>query len=287
VQRWNWNYTCAPASALYYQHPASCWTLAYDIPVDAGGTTVDPDLEPAYLDEVSLGYERLVRSDLALGANFVWRWQDTQIDWYDPAATGLYQITNVPKNADVGDRKWSEYQALSLSFEKRLGPDGLQFLASYTYALKNDAWGVTWRDIGQFTFSNPELVDPLRYGRTHGPHRVKMFGSYRMPWRTVIGTSASWYSGNVYTATEPGLYGSLFIEERGSSDVGANWEADLYVEQPFALGPVEMAVYANVFNAFDNQQVTGRVGNSALATFRDPAGWQSPRRFELGFKVDF
>lgn len=287
MQRWNWNYTCAPGGAAYYQHPDTCWTLQYDVPLKAGGTTIDPGLDPAYLDELSLGYQRLLRSDFAVSADFVWRWQDTQIDWYDPTASGLNVITNVPKKEDVGDKKWSEYQALSLSLEKRLGADRLQFLASYTYALKNDAWGVTWRDIGQFTFSNPELVDPLRYGRTHGPHRVKMFGSYTMPWRTVVGMNASWYSGNVYTATKPGVYGAVFIEERGSSEVGANWEADLYLEQPFAVGPVGMAVYANVFNAFDNQQVTGRAANSALATFRDPTSWQSPRRFELGFKIDF
>ncbi len=146
---------------------------------------------------------------------------------------------------------------------------------------------MTWRDIGQFTFSNPELVDPLRYGRTHGPHRVKMFGSYTMPWRTVVGMNASWYSGNVYTATKAGVYGAVFIEERGASEVGANWEADLYLEQPFTVGPLGMAVYANVFNAFDNQQVTSRASNSALATFRDPTSWQSPRRFEVGFKLDF
>ncbi|MGA7615170.1 MAG: hypothetical protein WBX15_08310, partial [Thermoanaerobaculia bacterium] len=287
VQRWEWNYTCSPASAAYYDHPDSCWNLMYDIPVNAGGATIDPNLKPAYLDEISVGYDRLLRGDLALRANFVWNWQDNQIDWYDPTGSGVYQITNVPKKSDVGNKKWSEYQAVTLALEKRFGPDGLQFLASYTYALKNDSWGVTWRDIGQYTFSNPELVDPQRYGRTQSPHRVKLFGSYKMPWRTVVGLNATWSSGNLYTATAPGDWGSVFIERRGSSKVGSNWGADLYVEQPFKMGPLTLAGYVNAFNVFNNQQVTARVSNSALATFRSPAAWQSPRRFEVGFRLAF
>jgi len=287
VQQWNWNYACDPAAAEYYEHPDSCWTLAYDIPRWGGSTTVDPNLKPAHLDEFTLGYNKRISNQMALGVDFVWRWQDSQIDWYDPDFTGYNEITNVPKEEDVGSLKWSEYQALSLFLNKRFGMDGFQFLASYTYAFKNDAWGVTWRDIGQFTFSNPELVDPLRYGRTHSPQRFKFNGSYTMPWHTVVGLGAYWYSGNLYTATTAGVYGSVFIEQRGSSKVGSNWEADLYVEQPFTIGPVRAGVYANVFNMFNNQQVTERVSNSDLATFRDPIAWQDPRRFELGLKIEF
>ncbi len=285
VQQWTWNYTCDPAAASYYEQPDECWSLVYDIPRWGGSTTIDPQLHPAHLDEITLGYDKRLTDQMAASLNFVWRWQDDQIDWYDPDFTGMNEITNVPKKADVGNKKWSEYQALSLSLQKRFSKDGLQFLASYTYAFKNNAWGTTWRDIGQFTFSNPELVDPLRYGRTASPQRFKFYGSYIMPWRTVVGIGAYWYSGNLYTATTAGDYGSVFIEQRGSSSVGSNWEADLYVEQPFTLGNVEVGIYANIFNAFNNQQVTGRVANSDLTTFRDSVSWQDPRRVELGLKI--
>jgi hypothetical protein len=287
VQRWDWNYTCDPASAAYYAHPDACWSMLYDVPVDAGGTTIEPALNPSHLDEITLGYARRIGSQLGFAADFVWRWQDDQIDWYDPTASGIAHITNVPTDEVSGVDKWSEYQALSLSLQKRLGPDGFQFLASYTYAMKNDAWGVTWRDIGQYTFSNPESLDPLRYGRTHSPHRVKFFGSYALPWRTIVGLSTFWYSGNLYTATRPGTYGAVFIEERGSSKVGNNWEADLYLEQPFSVGPFQLSIYGNAFNLFDNQQVTARNGSSTLETFRDPMAWQAPRRVEFGVKFEF
>jgi hypothetical protein len=286
-QRWDWNYTCDPASALYYQHPDTCWSLIYDIPRYAGGTTLDPDIKPARMDEITAGYDMRLSDQMAASLDFVWRWMDEQIDWYDPTASGYTVITNVPKEEDVGDLKWSEYQAVAISLAKRMGQDRLQFIANYTYSFQNDAWGTTWRDLGYYTFSNPELVDPLRYGRTHSPHLLKFNGSYTLPWNMVLGLSAFWGSGNLYTATAPGTYGQVYIEQRGSSEVGDNWEANVYIEQPFKLGPVRVAVYGNVFNIFDNQQVTARAANSALATFRQPVGWQSPRSYQLGFKIEY
>ncbi len=287
VQRWDWNYACDPAAAAYYQHPDACWTLLYDIPRYAGGTTIDPNLSPPYMTEVSLGYDRRLTNELAASIGFLWRWQDDQIDWYDPTASGYILITNVPKESDVGNLKWSEYQAVSVGLLKRYGKDRIQFIANYTYAFKNDAWGVTWRDLGFYTFSNPELVDPQRYGRTHSPHQFKFNGSYSMPWNTVVGLSAYWDSGTLYTATTAGTYGAVFTEKRGASRVGNNWEANLYVEQPFKLGPLAVSVYAQVFDLFNNQQVTGRASNSDLATFGQPVAWQSPRRVQLGFKLSY
>ena len=287
TQRWDWNYTCDPAAALYYEHPDTCWTLIYDIPRYGGGTTLDSNLKPAHMDEVTLGYDKRITDQMAASLGFVWRWMDTQIDWYDPTASGYYLITNVPKKADVGNLKWSEYQAVALSLIKRFAQDRLQFVANYTYVIKNDAWGLTWRDLGYFTFTNPELVNPNYYGSTESPHHVKFNGSYVLPWGTIVGASAYWDSGNLYTATKAGTYGQVFIEKRGSSKVGSNWEADLYVEQPFKLGPVGVSLYANVFNIFNNQQVAARASNSELATFRDPTAWQSPRAFQLGLKIQY
>jgi hypothetical protein len=287
TQRWDWNYTCDPSTAAYYQFPDTCWSLIYDVPRYAGGTTLDPNLKPAYMDEFTAGYDRRITDQMAASVTFVWRWMNSQIDWYDPNATGYYVITNVPKKSDVGNLKWSDYQAVSLSLTKRFARDRLQFIADYTYSFKDDAWGVTWRDLGFFTFTNPELVDRRRYGRTFSPQYFKFNGSYILPWGAVVGLSAFWNSGNLYTATTAGTYGQVFIEKRGSSKVGNNWEADLYAEQPFKIGPVTMALYANVFNIFNNQQVVARQSNSGLATFRQPTAWQSPRAVQLGFKLQY
>ena len=287
TQRWDWNYTCDPTTAPYYQFPDNCWTLVYDVPRYGGGTTLDPDLEPARVDEFTVGYDKRINDQMAASLSYVWRWQDTQIDWYDPTASGRYVITNVPKASDVGNLKWSEYQAVALSLSKRFAQDRLQFLASYTYVIKNDAWGLTWRDLGFFTFTNPELVNRNYYGSTQSPHHVKFNGSYVLPWGTIVGASAYWDSGNVYTATQAGTYGQVFIEKRGSSSVGNNWESDLYLEQPFKIGPMALSLYANVFNVFNNQQPVARASNSLLATFEQPTAWQSPRSVQLGFKIQY
>ena len=239
------------------------------------------------MDEVTAGYDRRINAQMAASISLVWRRQDTQIDWYDPTASGRYVITNVPKKSDVGNLPWSEYQAVALGLTKRFAQDRLQFVANYTYVIKDDAWGTDWRDLGFFTFTNPELVNRNYYGRTESPHHVKFNGSYALPWGTIVGVSAYWDSGYLYTATQAGTYGQVFIEQRGSSTVGSNWESDLYVEQPLKLGRFGVSLYANVFNMFNNQQVIARASNSGLATFRQPVGWQSPRAAQLGFKISY
>jgi hypothetical protein len=82
-------------------------------------------------------------------------------------------------------------------------------------------------------------------------------------------------------------YTTYFVGDRGSQEVGDNWEADLYIEQPFKIGPLDLSIYANVFNAFNNQQPTARLNNVDYDTYGEPSAWQSPRRVQLGIKIEY
>jgi len=288
--RYAWNGSCAVDGRDIWTYGPECWTVQFSFPYGSAAT-LDPDLEPAYVDELSLGFEKRLSDQFAGGVTFVWREQDQAIDWYDPEYTGYYYITNVPDQArkDGYDlpNKIMEYQAVTVELRKRFGPDGFQFLTNYTYAFKDDAWSTEYRSVGAWIFTAPEAMDKLWYGRSNSKQFFKVAGSYTFPWKTVVGINAYWDEGAVYTPYRPGTYGNIPEAERGSLEVGSFWESDLYVEQPVKVGPVQLALYLNVFNAFNNQKVTGRGGNSTLSTFKLPTAWQNPRSVQVGFKIEY
>lgn len=289
--RYFWNDSCAVDGRDIWTYGAECWDQAFSFPFGSSAE-LDPSLDPAYVDELTLGYEKRLSDQFAGGVTFIYREQDQAIDWYDPGYTGYYYITNVPDQArkdgyDVPN-KIMEYQALSFELRKRFGPDGFQFLANYTYAIKDNAWSANWRSVGAFVFTTPESMDKNWYGRTNSKQYFKIAGSYTFPFKTVVGINAYWDEGNLYTKQTYGDIGNIPLEKRGGSKVGSNWESDFYVEQPVKIGPVEVALYLNIFNAFNNQQVTGRGSVIDVpSSYTLPNAWQNPRQVQVGFKIEY
>ena len=163
-------------------------------------------------------------------------------------------------------------------------------MTNYTYTFKQNTWNSGWwRDIGGWTFSDPDDMNDLWYGRSESPHLFKFFGSYVCPWNMVVGINFTYTSGNVGTPYGPGnARGSTPLQQRGSYEFGSrNW-TDLYIEQPFTFGGrFTVALYANIFRLFDQQLVINRQMNSSASSFEDPTSWQSPRAYQLGFKFEF
>ncbi|MCX7894819.1 MAG: TonB-dependent receptor [Thermoanaerobaculum sp.] len=296
-ERWDWTGTCTVDGRNIWTYPDTCWRLAWRIPVGESGYRIDPGLDPVYTDEFTVGYEKLLSPQMAASVTYVWREQPKGIEDLDPEYDGEYLWGNAPlKRVRVADgrvfttdAKWKEYQALEFGLRKRFGPDGFQFIANYTYVLRSRSWAQA-RGFSQNSGygDQPDAFDPLWYGRPETPHEVKFAGSWTAPWKTIFGITAFWSSGNVYTATRPGSYGTVPLERYGSSRVGNNWEADLHIEHPVTIGPVKVALYFDLFNAFNNQQPTARGGNSAAtATFRKPTTWQAPRQVQVGFKLEY
>ncbi len=294
---WAWNGSCTVDGRDIWTYPDSCWGLQWQIPIGESGYGIDPGLDPVYTDEFTLGFEKRLSQQMAAGVTYVWREQPKGIEDLDPEFDGAYLWANAPlKRVEVADgrvfttnAKWKEYQALEFSLRKRFGPDGFQFIANYTYVLRSRAWAQA-RGFSQFSGygDQPDAFDPLWYGKPESPHEVKFNGSWTAPWKTIFGISAFWSSGNVYTWTEPGDFGTVPLVRAGSKRVGNNWEADFHVEHPLNVGPVKLAFYFDLFNAFNNQQPTARGGNSASsATFKKPTGWQAPRQVQIGFKVEY
>jgi hypothetical protein len=293
--RFSWNNSCAVDGRDVWTYDPSCWSLATSYEIGSSAE-LDPNLEPGYVDEISLGFEKRISNQWAGSINFIWREQPTDIDWYDPTWSGYYLITNVPEKAiedypDAGlPNKISEYQAATIEVRKRLGPEGIQAFASYTYAFKDKAWGTDWRNVSAWIFWAPERVDKLWYGDNGDRQFFKVGGSYTMPWKTTVGINGWWQSGAAYTpyTYQGATVTSIPLAERGSYDVGSSWESDLYIEQAVRLGPVNLAGYVTFFNVFNNQYPTTRGANADVpASFMLPTAWQSPRSYQFGVKLEF
>jgi len=293
--RFNWNATCTPDGRDVWTYNPSCWTMAYTFPW-GGAAELDPNVKAAYVDEATIGFDKRLSDQYAGSINLVWREQKKDVDFYDPSGYGYYVVTNTPAAAirdfpEAGlPNKIMQYQALTFELRKRLGPDGFQFMANYTYYIKNKAWENSWRGVWAGSFTSPEAINKWWYGDLTSKHAFKFGGSYTFPWKTVVGINGWWGSGAVYTpyTYEGASFTSIPLAERGSLKVGREWESDLYAEQSFKVGPVSIAPYITFFNVFNNQQPTARGGNADVtASFKKPTAWQAPRSYQIGIKIEY
>ncbi len=287
-QWWRWNNTCpVVAGTNPWGYADSCWALQYDINLGASAT-MDPDLKPGYTDEFTIGYDKLLSTMFAAGGSYVWRESPYVIDAYDPDETGVPVLCNFPDDcgSDIGD-KYMEYQAIEAHLKKRFGPDGFQFMLAYTYVLKSDSWLADYRNAVPGTVGTWAANDNLWYGKMESPHEFKVNGSYTMPWKTVVGVTAFWNSGGVYTPQHVDSGYTVPDGRRGSKTAPSQWEADLHVEQPVQLGPVNIAAYFDLFNAFNRQGVTTVNSTTTSANYQKPTAWQVPRRFQIGFRIEY
>jgi hypothetical protein len=89
------------------------------------------------------------------------------------------------------------------------------------------------------------------------PHRFRLDGYWTTPWRLAIGLQAFVESGAPYNRLGylNGIVGPVvYLEPRGSAGrLPTQWEANLQLAYPMAVGPVTVTLQGYVFNAFNNQ----------------------------------
>ncbi len=297
--RYNWS--VAANDYTFFQHY-----------VQGASYVTRADLKSPYMDEATLGYEGKLSSDLAWGSSAVWRRWEKGIEDDDgqvfpgvdnPPDDGNYHYMNLGKTR--------EYKALELYLKKTLSAGKLQFLTSYTYSKVESYWDDS--DVADFYADNPYSYyhywgEPT-YDRTHV---FKFNGSYLLPWGFAVGSNFLLSSGAPYTVTadvetSDGRYyaGSYYVSRHGAERAPSYYRLDLRIEKSFHVGPLTLAVYADIFNVTDNQQVfaiDGSLGTIHLAgdapgaayTVVDPNPsygqaneWQFPRSYFFGFKVEF
>jgi len=263
----------------------------------ADGVLIAPDLEPTYSDTLIVGFEREILRRTSLELSYV---DKATRDIFEGTCKGNYPAPS--PDADCSgfiianlEEARRDYSAWILNFESRT-VDRLHVLASYT---NSDAKGSI--DNGSITSSDFDLypyhfVNRYGYLKYHRKHRVKTSGFVFLPLDFGLGFSGVWGSPFVWTPrqpgplVDPGVWGQIFLEPRGSRE-GDEWtQLDVQATKAFNLGRVRLQLIGAVLNLFDSENATAvceRETGCGDFEMGDPTEWQIPRRYELGLRVEF
>ncbi|HEX8494198.1 MAG TPA: TonB-dependent receptor [Pyrinomonadaceae bacterium] len=210
-------------------------------------TPIDPDLRPQTVNEATAGFEYEIVNDLAIGVRGIYRHQGTVIEdgSFDDGHT--YFIFNPGESlterlACAGDpatdrlpqcfgRGRRYYRAVEFTATKRF-TNNYQFIASYVFSsLIGNYEGLFRNDNGQSDPNITSLFDlqsllANTYGRLPNdrPHQFKLDGSYRTPFKLLVGASFRAQSGIPFNALTPHeVYGNNegFGVPRGTAVVPA------------------------------------------------------------------
>jgi outer membrane receptor protein involved in Fe transport len=186
----------------------------------ATSTPIDPDLKPQTVNEATAGFEYEIKQDLALGVRGIYRAQGSVIedgsfddgDHYFLFNPGESQTDRLAEQV-IGQRFGRArryYRALEFTATKRF-TNNYQFIASYVFSsLIGNYEGLFRNDNGQSDPNITSLFDLVSllansYGRLPNdrPHQFKFDGSYRTPFKLLIGGSFRAQSGIPFNALTP------------------------------------------------------------------------------------
>jgi outer membrane receptor protein involved in Fe transport len=207
----------------------------------ATSTPIDPDLKPQTVNEATAGFEYEIKQDLALGVRGIYRAQGSVIEdgsFDDGHSYFLFNpgesLTDRLAEQTIGTRFGRArryYRALEFTATKRF-TNNYQFIASYVFSsLIGNYEGLFRNDNGQSDPNITSLFDLVSllansYGRLPNdrPHQFKFDGSYRTPFKLLIGGSFRAQSGIPFNALTPHeVYGNNegFGVPRGTAIVPA------------------------------------------------------------------
>jgi hypothetical protein len=288
------------------------WLLLPDNIVGGLPSQVDPNLEAMYTETFSLAYEREVAARSSVTVTYVQKdthdiFEDTcDGNWPTPTEGGscdYYIMANLPELK-------RDYEGLVLEYSTRTF-DWMTLNASYTWS----------KSKGSQEYDQNQGVDfdfyPAHYDNTYGyltDQRLSRFklngfftikgdwtigfdGFYSSPftWQPTAnaGNSGEEYNGQIIPEIP---YGTYFVEPRGSREANSNYQLDLQLSKGFMVGTaVRLVLIGSVFNAFSSEEITAVCQSIDGCTDTDgssvgtggPTNWQTPRRYELGFRVEF
>jgi hypothetical protein len=269
-------------------------------------TEVDPNLEPTYADEYAISYERAVGRRTSVEIGYISKktrdiLEDTcRGNFFDgpseDADCGNFLIFNYPER---------DYEGLTVKFESRTY-SWMTLLASYTYskaqgnADTRHYFNSDW-DVYPWDWTN-------MYGYTmqHRPNRVKLNGFFNVKGDWTFGFDFFWadkFRYNTYTDesispdTPPGT--TWLLEPRGTREGNTYYNLDLQISKGFTLGGVRLVLIGSVINAtsvekpIDASYVCEDVNGCFSSEVDDlvdlgvALDWSDPRRYEVGFRVEF
>jgi outer membrane receptor protein involved in Fe transport len=272
-------------------------------------TPIDPGIKPQTVNEWTGGIEYEAVKDLALGARYIYRNQAQVIEdgSFDDGTT--YFLFNpgrrVGTDITTEDKACNDptigcfgharryYRALELTATKRF-TNNYQFIASYVHSsLIGNYEGLFRNDNGQSDPNITSLFDLVSllnglYGRLPNdrPHQFKLDGSYRTPWKLLVGASFRAQSGIPFNSLIPHpVYGNNegfgrinpgdvprgtaivptvdasqpgfpnVVDSIGSNRTPTTYNLDLNAYYPVKLGEQrELRFQVDWFNVFNSQR---------------------------------
>ncbi len=251
---------------------------------------IDPNLKPYESEEISLGVQHQLSSQMSIGLRYVHKELVRAIEDVGildaEAEAQIFFIAN-PGEGIAGNilgpdfpslpKPVREYDGIEIDFRKRMS-NSWAFHATYLYSKLygnyaglassdeiSDVTGIarTAPNVERYFDSLISSYDPqgnLVFGRlsTDRPHQFKAQLIYETPWGTTVGANQFIGSGTPISTEYDGPAGNPFFPF-GRGDLGRTptlTQTDLYLAHPFTLGDrYEIELSVNVLNLFDEDTV--------------------------------
>jgi len=294
--------------------PAGAYVTADIGNLGSTHTPIDPGLKPQDVREGTAGFEFETAGGVTLGMRGIYRNQGQVIEdgsfddgnsyfLFNPGRRGNGETTedsactgtNGSPTAQCFGHARRYYRALEFTATKRF-TNNYQFIASYVYSsLIGNYEGLFRNDNGQSDPNITSLFDLVSllngmYGRLPNdrPHQFKLDGSYRTPWKLLIGASFRAQSGIPFNALIPHpVYGNNegfcvgpplnichprgtaivptvsasqpgfpnVVDSIGSNRTPTTFNLDMNAYYPIKFGEKrELRFQADWFNVFNNQR---------------------------------
>ncbi len=298
------------------------WDFDYQTEPGENLTQIDPNLDPDYTDEFTLGYEREISDNWSAGISYTRKLSRNCLDTYRViVAEDGTVLWNGPGSEDLGvnvipadpsqsydyytniDGNNRDYWGVELYSTAKIR--NFTFMGSYTLS---EAKGTTFDSPGRNAsgvwysspyYGTPDLSENLYgYSIYHVKHFIKLNATYQFNWGTVVGLSGFWRSGYHYSKLDfapllgypsnrdpNGRY--LIIGERGEYELPSYYNIDLSIQQDFNLGKFGMiTLIADIFNITNNEGVLGHV-EANTSNFGQPNSYSAPMRWSLSLLYKF
>ena len=290
------------------------WVLTPNNIIGGLPSQIDPNLKAMYTETFSLAYEREVGRRASVTLTYIDKktkdiFEDTCDGNVGPdgpnadASCDYYIMANLPELS-------RDYSGFVVEYSTRTF-DWMTLNASYTYSDSKGSQEYNQNQGIDFDFYPAHYENRYGYLADQRQSRFKLNGFFTIKGDWTIGfdgfysTPFTWepqansgnsgedYNGQIIPDIP---YGTYFVEPRGSREANSNYQLDLQLSKGFTVGSaVRLVLIGSVFNTFSSEEVTTvcQSINGCTDTAGEhadtggPTNWQTPRRYELGFRVEF
>lgn len=250
-----------------------------------GGIAIDPNIAPTHSDELVIGFDFELKTDLIMGARAIYRRTENVIEDISLAVDASQRaslLTNpggtFAAHPETGESLLEpqhfpepirEYRAAELTLDRRLR-DSWQLHGSYVYSENRGNYaGLFFPQLGQVSHLTSEFQTSGSLEGAEGPlpndrpHQLKLYGSYHLPLGLIVGFNGAYLSGrpvNRIGVEDVFLAPTRFVTPRGSAGRTPDvWFIDLHLQYPLQIRDrVTVSLIGDLFNV-TNQQSTTRV----------------------------